>query len=113
MKRLLALLLLTSLASAEEYICRPPAPQQTCPCRIVVKGKGITTVSFRKGDIVSTEAGWLPDPERGGWVKLKKDALPANPSKLPAVDLWILPSVIGSPAPNVLCLVGLEASRGR
>lgn len=97
------LFVLAALASAEEFMCRPPPGQVQCECTIVV-GKGITTVVFDKGDIVSTEAGWLPDRDKG-WVKLKNDALP-QAGKIPLVVLPA-PPISASPVPNMFCLVGL------
>lgn len=110
MKTLLALFFLASISFAEEYMCKPPpeAIPQECTCRIVVRGKGITTVRFRKGEIVSTEAGWLPDPERG-WRKIDKDKALPQAGKMPFIGPVILP-VSRSPVPNVFCLIGLEAT---
>ena len=64
------LLLVTAGISshAEDYQCRAPSG---CTARIVENGQ-IQTVVFRKGDLISTEAGWIVSPE-DGWIKLKND----------------------------------------
>lgn len=53
-------------ASAEDYQCNDDAG---CTARITEDGE-VQEVSFRKGDLVSTEAGWVVSPD-DGWVKVK------------------------------------------
>jgi hypothetical protein len=66
-------LLMTAAVSlhAEDYMCRNGAG---CTASIVEDGS-LQQVVFRRGDIVSTEAGWIVSPE-DGWVKVRaKDHL--------------------------------------
>lgn len=62
------LLLVTAELSlhAEDFQCRFVAG---CTARIVENGQ-VQEVVFRKGDLISTEAGWIVSPEEG-WVKLR------------------------------------------
>ena len=53
-------------ASAEDYQCGEDAG---CTARITEDGE-LQEVVFRKGDLVSTEAGWV-DSTDDGWVKVK------------------------------------------
>jgi len=74
MKRTLARLLtvigiasLTALPLfAEDYQCRRAAG---CSASIPEDGE-LLEVSFRKGDLVSTEDGWIVNPD-DGWVKIR------------------------------------------
>lgn len=51
---------------AEDYQC---TDDSGCTARITEDGE-LTEVTFRKGDLVSTEAGWVVSTE-DGWVKVK------------------------------------------
>jgi hypothetical protein len=51
---------------AEDYKCTDDAG---CTAKITEDGE-LQEVSFRKGDLVSTEAGWVVSPD-DGWVKVK------------------------------------------
>ena len=53
-------------ASAEDYQCGDDAG---CTARITEDGE-LREVVFRKGDLVSTEAGWAVSTD-DGWVKVK------------------------------------------
>lgn len=53
-------------AHAEDYQCKDDAG---CTASITEDGE-VQEVSFRKGDLVSTEAGWVVSPD-DGWVKVK------------------------------------------
>ena len=53
-------------AYAEDYQCTNEAG---CTARITEDGE-LKDVSFRKGDLVSTEAGWVVSPDNG-WVKVR------------------------------------------
>lgn len=53
-------------ASAEDYQCGDDAG---CSAQITEDGE-LQEVVFRKGDLVSTEAGWVVSPD-DGWVKVK------------------------------------------
>lgn len=53
-------------ASAEDYQCTEDAG---CSARITEDGE-LQEVTFRKGDLVSTEAGWVVSPD-DGWKKVK------------------------------------------
>lgn len=53
-------------AQAEDYQCTDDAG---CTARITEDGE-VQEVSFRKGDLVSTEAGWVVSTD-DGWVKVK------------------------------------------
>ena len=53
-------------AHAEDYQCTSDAG---CTARITEDGE-LQEVVFRKGDLVSTEAGWVVSPD-DGWVKVK------------------------------------------
>ncbi len=64
-KWLLALLALASPALAEDYVCGDPV----CVARITEEGV-LNDVYFRKGDMVSTDAGWDVSTD-DGWVKVK------------------------------------------
>lgn len=68
--RLLAaawLVLAAALPShAEDYQCGNDAG---CTARITEDGE-VQEVVFRKGDLVSTEAGWVVSPD-DGWVKVR------------------------------------------
>lgn len=69
MRRLLEVLLLSLTAlsvSAEDYQCIQAAG---CPARGEEDGQ-VFEVLFRKGDIISTEAGWLVSPS-DGWAKVR------------------------------------------
>lgn len=72
--RVLSVVFLLSTAGltshAEDYRCQNAAG---CTARIVQNGE-LQQVAFRKGDIVSTEAGWIVSPE-DGWVKLRNREL--------------------------------------
>ena len=52
--------------SAEDYQCGDDAG---CSAQITEDGE-LQEVVFRKGDLVSTEAGWVVSPD-DGWVKVK------------------------------------------
>ena len=72
--RLLALIavlfLLVPVPAAEEYVCLYP-PHGLCKARIQLPGSTeLTCVWFRRGDIISTEAGWLIESRRG-WRKIR------------------------------------------
>jgi len=54
---------------AEEYQCDDDAG---CTARINEDGE-LQEVVFRKGDLVSTDAGWVVSPD-DGWVKVKTKA---------------------------------------
>ncbi len=51
---------------AEEYQC---TNSSGCTARIVEDGE-LQEVAFRKGDLVSTEAGWIVSTD-DGWVKVR------------------------------------------
>jgi len=51
---------------AEEYQCKSDAG---CSAQITEDGE-LQEVTFRKGDLVSTEAGWVVSTD-DGWVKVK------------------------------------------
>ena len=53
-------------AHGEDYKCTEEAG---CTARITEDGE-VQEVSFRKGDLVSTEAGWVVSTD-DGWVKVK------------------------------------------
>ena len=53
-------------ARAEDYQCGEDAG---CTARISEDGE-LQEVVFRKGDLVSTESGWVVSPD-DGWVKVK------------------------------------------
>lgn len=53
-------------AHAEDYQCTDDAG---CSARITEDGE-LQEVTFRKGDLVSTEAGWIVSTD-DGWVKVK------------------------------------------
>jgi hypothetical protein len=53
-------------ARAEDYQCTDDAG---CSARITEDGE-LQEVTFRKGDMVSTEAGWVVSPD-DGWIKVK------------------------------------------
>jgi hypothetical protein len=61
-----ALLLLAAPARAEDYQC---TDDTGCTARITEDGE-VQEVTFRKGDLVSTEAGWVVSAD-DGWVKVK------------------------------------------
>lgn len=65
-KLLLSLVLLAVPALAEDYQCGSDAG---CEARIVEDGE-LHEVMFRKGDMVSTDAGWSVSTD-DGWVKVK------------------------------------------
>lgn len=54
---------------AEDYQCGEEAG---CSAQITEDGE-LQEVVFRKGDLVSTEAGWVVSPD-DGWVKVKTTA---------------------------------------
>ena len=54
------------LVHAEDYKCTDDAG---CSARINEDGE-LQEVTFRKGDLVSTEAGWIVSQD-DGWVKVK------------------------------------------
>jgi len=56
-------------ARAEDYQCDDDAG---CTARINEDGE-LQEVVFRKGDMVSTEAGWIVSPD-DGWVKVRTKA---------------------------------------
>lgn len=56
-------------AHAEDYQCDDDAG---CTARINEDGV-LEEVVFRKGDLVSTEAGWIVSPD-DGWVKVRTKA---------------------------------------
>jgi hypothetical protein len=58
---------------AEDYQCDDSAG---CTARINEDGE-LQEVSFRKGDLVSTEAGWIVSTD-DGWVKVKSKARKAD-----------------------------------
>ena len=64
---LLAILAMAGLpARAQDYQCRNASG---CKARESVDGK-LTSVNFRKGDLVSTEDGWVVDTD-DGWKKVR------------------------------------------
>lgn len=68
-RRVLAPMLVMALGilvHAEDYQCTNDAG---CTARITEDGE-LQDVSFRKGDIVSTEAGWVVSPD-DGWEKVR------------------------------------------
>jgi len=62
----LLVLAVGSPAQAEDYQCTDDAG---CSARITEDGE-VQEVVFRKGDLVSTEAGWVVSPD-DGWTKVK------------------------------------------
>ncbi len=73
---IVALVATAAAAEAEEYQCTSDAG---CTARITVDGV-VEEHSFRKNDIVSTEAGWVVS-SGCGWVKLKtKDRVQGPPA---------------------------------
>jgi len=68
--RILAVIGLVSITAvpffAEDYQCRRPAG---CSASISEDGE-LLEVSFRKGDLVSTDDGWIVNPDNG-WVKIR------------------------------------------
>lgn len=80
----MALFGLAAAADAEDYECKS---DDGCTARITVDGV-VEEHAFRKGDIVSTEAGWVV-MSGCGWVKLKtKDYAPNTP---PRPQVTVLP----------------------
>ncbi len=68
-RRIAAVVLLSAAglpSHAEDYQCTNASG---CVARIAEDGE-LTEVVFRKGDLVSTEAGWIVNPE-DGWVKVR------------------------------------------
>jgi hypothetical protein len=64
----IALVLATGAAGwAEDYKCSEDAG---CTAQITEDG-ALQEVTFRKGDLVSTEDGWIVSTD-DGWVKVKK-----------------------------------------
>ena len=63
------LVMVAAPARAEEYQC---SDDSGCTARITEDGE-VQEVVFRKGDIVSTEAGWVVSAD-DGWVKVKTKA---------------------------------------
>ena len=55
-----------SVSAAKDYQCRQ---NQGCVAHKVVDGV-LQPVSFRKGDLISTDDGWLVDSSQG-WKKIK------------------------------------------
>ena len=53
-------------AMAQDFLCRQATG---CVAQIPENGQ-LKTVVFRRGDIVSTEEGWIVDP-KDGWMKIK------------------------------------------
>lgn len=72
---LMALIGLASAADAEDWKC---AREAGCTARINEDGV-LKEVSFRKGDDVETEAGWIVSPD-DGWEKLDTGPASAGPS---------------------------------
>ena len=62
-----------SPAHAEDYQCKNDSG---CTARIAEDGE-LQEVSFRKGDLVSTEAGWIVSPD-DGWEKVRTKVAAAD-----------------------------------
>lgn len=83
---------------AADYQCRPTTPLPgECTAQISRNGK-LVTVSFRKGDIISTEDGWIvagpydPDEPDIAWARMK--------------------SRVGSTQPTTYAMGGSPVARG-
>lgn len=77
-RRVLAPMLVMALgilARAEDYQCTSDAG---CTARITEDGE-LLDVSFRKGDIVSTDAGWVVSPD-DGWEKVRTNTRATTPT---------------------------------
>lgn len=68
---LLALLAVAGVTRAEDWQCRSTLGT----CDITVNGE-LHTVGFRKGDIVNTDAGWVPSG--GRWRKVRSNETPSD-----------------------------------
>lgn len=111
MRYLLPVLLALPLSlAAEDYQCGADAG---CPARINQDGE-IEEVTFRKGDLVSTDAGWLVSPD-DGWVKIQSrlrlpcavNAYVGSGASVPIGLALGVPRARGTWAvPTALCLVG-------
>lgn len=62
------LFFLAANTAAEDYQCRRSVG---CPASITVDGE-LEETTFRKGDIVSTDAGWIIHPD-DGWEKVRSN----------------------------------------
>lgn len=67
-RSLVILLALAVPAFAEDYQCQN---SDGCNAAISVDGE-LQTIAFRKGDIVSTDDGWVVHPD-DGWVKVRSN----------------------------------------
>ncbi|MAB79433.1 MAG: hypothetical protein CMJ89_08775 [Planctomycetes bacterium] len=67
-RSLVFLLALAAPSFAEDYQCKNSGG---CDASITVDGE-LQEVSFRKGDIVSTDAGWIVHPD-DGWEKVRSN----------------------------------------
>lgn len=128
---LAAALALSPLARSEDYQCGSDAG---CVGRITEDGE-VHDITFRKGDMVSTDAGWSVSTD-DGWVKVKTNwprrsgSGPAAGKKLvigelilwdhmeihsgtfgvnaPSAHAWFLrPTVSIAAQPPEMCLIGL------
>jgi len=87
----LAPLLFSSSLWAQDFVCTSPSG---CEARLTEGGR-MTSTTFRKGDIVSKEAGWIIST-RDGWKKIKTrddGAKPAPP--IPKSHPWWYPIPCG------------------
>lgn len=98
----LNLLALINLINSEEFQCKNEAG---CTARITENGE-VQEVSFRKNDIVSTEAGWVVSPD-DGWEKIKtKDRapnIPPSPSTI-GLNLGYTVRIIDFPGQRVILI---------
>lgn len=83
MRALALLLVLASPLGAEDYRCTDP---RGCTAIITQDGE-VEEVPFRRGDIVSTEDGWILPPGPNGWRKLNQRK-PVTPPPPPPPKPW-------------------------
>lgn len=91
-----AVLALTLTARAEDYQCGDDAG---CTARIVEDGV-IQDVEFRKGDMVSTDAGWWIVTD-DGWVKVNTGSRTGGPGRRQKLGLTIGEVMLWTPAETV------------
>jgi len=63
---ILSLIVFSGFAISEDFKCT-----RDCGCKARITEDGaIKDVTFRKGDLISTEAGWVVTPD-DGWLKIR------------------------------------------